>query len=90
MGRMNLEGMLEVADPQQALAWHLQSNCYPPAGSMLNASREAIDCYAVGETDAEVALPDGALYKGRGTAPAWAIVDNFRLHDFVFAMLADD
>jgi hypothetical protein len=40
---------------------------------------EAIDLVICEEGNQYVELPEGVLYKGDTSAPAWAIVDNYRL-----------
>ena len=90
MGLMSLEGMLEVADFHVALRWHLTSNCFPPAGVMLEACGSAIDAAIADDWHQEIDLPVGALYKGQETAPAWALIDNFRLQSFIDAGAGDD
>lgn len=75
--------VLQSHGPDVALYFHLTSRCYPPAGYLAGAAAEAIRLYNDGQPDAEVTLPAGALYLGRPTAPARAIVDNFRLEAFI-------
>ena len=58
---------------------HLTSNCYPPAGGMTDPCVAAIQAAYDDDFDREIALPEGATWKGNTAAPASAIIDNFRL-----------
>ena len=65
---------------EQQIGWHLQSNHYPPVpASMIPVCIEAIDSYNEGHFYVEIAMPEGVLYKGKPTAPAWAIVEQHHL-----------
>ena len=62
------------------LGWHLQSNHFPPIPlSMLQPCKDAIDAYWDDDCDREISLPSPILYKGRETAPAWAIIEQHHL-----------
>ena len=81
---MGYASALEMAtngtDIDIALGWHLQSNHYPPIPlSMLEPCKAAIDAYWEDECDREIELPEPILYKGRTTAPAWAIIEQHHL-----------
>jgi hypothetical protein len=66
---------------EQAIGYHLQGNHYPPVPlSMVQPCIDAIDAMHAEENDAPIALPEGITYKGRTTAPAWAIVEQHHLH----------
>ena len=62
------------------LSTHLQYNFYPPiTSSMVIPCVEAIEAYNDEDYDREIEMPQGVEYKGRDTAPAWAIVEQHRL-----------
>ena len=82
---MGYASALEMAtsgiDIDTTLGWHLQSNHYPPIPlSMLQPCKDAIDAYWDDDCDLEIELPEPILYKGRTTAPAWAIIEQHHLH----------
>ena len=70
---------------EQAIAWHLQSNHYPPVPvTMVQPCIDAIRAVAdEGDLDAEITLPDGITYVGAPTAPAWAIIQQDHLDAWV-------
>lgn len=60
---------------EDALAWHLQSNHFPPVPvSMVQPCIEAIDAYWEDDLDKLIPLPEGVGYKGLTVAPARAII----------------
>jgi len=76
---MEMANAKEITIEQQ-LAWHLQSNHYPPVPtSMVTPCAEAIECYWSDELDKEIDLPEGVLYRGKTTAPAREIIINHHL-----------
>ena len=67
-------------DLSSAIAIHLSSNHYPPVPKiMVEPCIEAIFAHDEGEPDREVDMPEGVTYKGRTTAPAWAIIEQHHL-----------
>lgn len=65
---------------EQQIAWHLQGNHYPPIPlSMVQPCVQAIEACNDNNAYAEIELPEPVEYKGRNTAPAWAIVDQHHL-----------
>lgn len=67
-------------DLSTAIKIHLTSNHYPPVPvSMVEPCIDAIDAYHNGDTDQEIQMPQGITYKGRTTAPAWAIIEQHNL-----------
>jgi hypothetical protein len=67
-------------DLSTAIGYHLQGNHYPPVPlSMVEPCIEAIFACDEGEPNREIPMPDGVSYKGRDTAPAWAIVEQHHL-----------
>lgn len=84
MGAHNLQAMLDTGlDTDTVLAWHLQHNHYPPVPlSMLDACKAALAAAANDDHDLEINLPDGIMYRGRPTAPAYAIIEQHHLDNF--------
>ncbi len=67
-------------DMATAIGYHLQANHYPPVPlSMVQPCMDAIDAYWEDEIDREIPMPEGVSYKGRDTAPAWAIIEQHHL-----------
>lgn len=65
---------------EQAIGYHLQGNHYPPVPlSMVQPCIDAIDAYYDEDTSREIEMPEGVFYKGRTTAPAWAIIEQHHL-----------
>lgn len=60
---------------EQQLAWHLQSNHFPPIPvSMVVPCEEAIQAYWEDDLDRMISLPEGVGYRGLTAAPARAII----------------
>jgi hypothetical protein len=75
---------MEALTLEQAIGYHLQGNHYPPVPLvMVQPCVEAI--YAVNDwrSDERIELPEGVLYKGETSAPAWAIVEQHHLDAWV-------
>jgi hypothetical protein len=85
MGRLSLEEMgKEMAEMTQVITWHLTSNHYPPVPvNMVDPCLIAIGACNDGQPNFEVALPDGITWRGRSTAPAWAIIEGHHLEYFL-------
>ena len=67
-------------DLSTAIKIHLTSNHYPPIPvEMVEPCIDAIDAYHKGDTDQEIQMPKDITYKGRTTAPAWAIIEQHHL-----------
>ena len=65
---------------EQAIGYHLQGNHYPPVPlSMVQPCIEAIDAYHDFDAMREIEMPEGVFYKGRTTAPAYAIIEQHHL-----------
>jgi hypothetical protein len=47
---------------------------------MIGPCIEAIDAYNEDNDNMEIPMPEGVSYKGRTTAPAWAIIEQHHLH----------
>lgn len=89
MGTLGAIGMADAATHheitlEQSLAWHLRSNHFPPVPlSMIPACIAAIDAANADDWNDEIPLPDNTSYRGRDTAPAWAIIDAHHLDAWV-------
>jgi hypothetical protein len=46
---------------------------------MVQPCIDAIDAYYWEEFDLEIEMPEGVFYKGKTTAPAWAIIEQHHL-----------
>ena len=67
-------------DLSTAIGIHLSTNHYPPIpNSMVLPSIEALEAYWEDQTDLEINMPEGVSYKGKNTAPAWAIIEAHHL-----------
>ena len=65
---------------EQAIGYHLQGNHYPPVPlSMVQPCIDAIDAYYEEDFNKEIEMPEGVFYKGKTTAPAWAIIEQHHL-----------
>ena len=89
MGSVTAIGLADTElDLETQLAYHLQGNHYPPVPlSMVQPCIEAIDAYYDEDYERFIAMPEGITYKGRTTAPAWAIVEQ---HHLSFWLPEDD
>lgn len=84
MGALSAMDMAEQVDIRTALAWHLQYNHYPPIPvSMVDTCIAAIDACNDGVWNEDIDLPAGVYYKGRDTAPAWAIAEQHHLDPWI-------
>jgi (2Fe-2S) ferredoxin len=84
MGSLQAMEMAEMLDTESAIAWHLQSNHFPPVTkSMVQACIESIDACNEGNFDKLISLPEGVGYKGLTVAPANAIVEQHHLDAWV-------
>jgi len=85
MGSVTAIGLADsVLDLETQLAYHLQGNHYPPVPlSMVQPCIDAIDAAYDEDYDREIEMPEGVFYKGKTTAPAWAIVEQHHLDWFI-------
>jgi len=85
MGSVTAIGLAESElDLEKQLAYHLQGNHYPPVPlSMVQPCIEAIDAAYDEDYDREIEMPEGVSYKGKTTAPAWAIIEQHHLDWFI-------
>ena len=82
MGSMQAREMAELGadNIEQALAWHLQSNHFPPIPTtMVKPCLEAIDAVNEGDYTKQISLPEGVGYRGLTVAPANVIVEQHHL-----------
>ena len=67
-------------DMESAIAMHLRSNHYPPVPySMVQPCIDAIDAYWEDSQDRLIELPEGVLWRGETSAPAWALIESHHL-----------
>ena len=94
MGALQATEMAEMLDSRTAMAWHLQSNHYPPVpSSMIDPCLEAIDAGLDEDWDRLIQLPfDGVdrngepfqiTWRGQDKAPAWAIIEGHHLEPWL-------
>jgi hypothetical protein len=81
---MGLTTALGIAETEisfeQQIASHLTGNHYPPIPTtMVQPCIEAIDAYNEDNGNLEIEMPEGVYYKGKTTAPAWAIIEQHHL-----------
>lgn len=80
MGSLQAMEMAEMLSIDDALAWHLRSNHYPPIPlSMIEPCKESIQAMLEDEPYKLVTLPEGVTYRGAESAPAWIISDQHHL-----------
>lgn len=84
MGYSIAYNMAQQTDLETVVRWHLSANCYPPVPSyMVQVCIDAIDAYLDGDSVRGIDLPDGTLWRGKPVAPAYAVVENFRLDGII-------
>lgn len=65
---------------KNSIAMHLRGNHYPPVPlSMVEPCIDAIDACNEDESDRLITLPEGVLWRGETSAPAYAIVESHHL-----------
>lgn len=77
MGSMQAREMANAPEltMEQSLAWHLQSNHYPPVPTiMVQPCMEAIDAFWEDDLDKLISLPAGVSFRGADAAPARDII----------------
>lgn len=81
MGRQTAEVISELDMPlQRQIEMHLSTNFYPPIPRfMAQACVDALNAYWEEDINRMIDMPNGVLYKGSTSAPAWAVVDQHRL-----------
>jgi hypothetical protein len=84
MGSLQAMEMAEMLDVESAIAWHLQSNHYPPIPtSMVPVCIEAINNAIAGDWWKPVELPEKVSYRGSTHAPTSAIIEQHHLDAWV-------
>jgi hypothetical protein len=84
MGSLQAMEMAEMLSIDDALAWHLRSNHFPPIPlSMIEPCKEAIQNALEGDWMKLVSLPEGVGYKGLTAAPTYAIIEQHHLDAWV-------
>ena len=94
MGALQAAEMASLLDSRSAMAWHLQSNHYPPVPStMIDPCLEAIDAGLEDDWDRLIQLPFDGLdrngepfqitWRGQDKAPAWAIIEGHHLQAWI-------
>lgn len=84
MGSLQAQEMAEMLNIEDAIAWHLQSNHFPPVPlSMVPVCIEAIENALAGEWTKLVSLPEGVGYRGLTVAPTDAIIEQHHLDTWV-------
>lgn len=88
MGYTTAVTLTELEMPLKAqIELHLAGNFYPPIPTfMAQTCVDAILAYWDDDFNCMIDMPKGVSYKGSTSAPAWAIVEQHRLH----AWLDDD
>lgn len=80
MGYNTAQDLAQELDLETAIGYHLQGNHYPPVPlSMVEPCIDAIDAYYEDDFNKEIEMPEGVFYKGKTTAPAWAIIEQHHL-----------
>jgi hypothetical protein len=77
MGSLHAQEMANAPEltMEQSLAWHLQSNHYPPVPTvMVQPCMEAIDAFWEDDLDKLISLPEGISFRGNPEAPARDII----------------
>lgn len=94
MGFLQATEVSNLVSARQGMAWHLQSNHYPPVpASMIDPCLEAIDAASEQDWNRLIQLPfDGVdrngepfqiTWRGQDKAPAWAIVEGHHLEAWI-------
>lgn len=85
MGNNTSQDLAEnVLDIRQSIAIQLRSNHYPPVPlTMVEPCIEAIYACSDEDYDKKITLPEGVLWRGKPTAPAWAIVEGHHLEPWL-------
>ncbi len=83
MGSLQAMEMAEMLDSRTAIAWHLQSNHYPPVpSSMIDPCLNAIEACLDGDYEQLIHL-NGSFWRGNDSAPAYAIVEGHHLQAWI-------
>lgn len=84
MGSLQAREMSEMMSMEDAIAWHLYSNHFPPIPkSMVPVCIEAIENYLAGDYEKFVFLPEGISWKGVDAAPTDEIIHQHHLYPWL-------
>jgi len=84
MGSLQAMEMAEMLTMEDALAWHLRSNHYPPIPlSMVPVCIEAIQNALEDNWLKSVPLPEGVSFRGMTSAPTHDIIEQHHLEAWV-------
>jgi len=68
---------------ETAIGIHLRSNHYPPVPlTMVQPCIDAIDAYWEEDLGRSIELPEGVLWRGETSAPAYAIIESHHLESW--------
>lgn len=82
MGRMYAEGITDTdLSLEQQLEWHLRGNHYPPVPvTMVPVCRDVVKhLNDGGDVNQHFVLPTPSTWRGKNSAPAWAIAEGHHL-----------
>ena len=80
MGYTTAVSLAEDVSLDTGIAYHLQSNHYPPVPvAMVQPCIEAIEAYQEEDFDRSISLPEGISWRGQTSCPASAIVEAHHL-----------
>jgi hypothetical protein len=81
MGHTTAVAISELDIPlKEQIEIHLVSNFYPPIPRfMAQACVDALNAYWEEDTNRMIDMPNGVIYRGSTSAPAWAVVEQHRL-----------
>lgn len=83
MGSLQAAEMAEMLSIDDAIAWQLRANHYPPVPlSMVQPCIDAINACNEGDYERLIHL-NGSSWRGNDSAPANAIVDGHHLHAWI-------
>ena len=85
MGYNSAKDILDRSNLDTALAWHLESNLYPPIPlSMIPIAKAAIEAANDNmDLTVEIPLPEGITWRGKSASPAHAIIRSLHLDAFL-------
>jgi hypothetical protein len=84
MGSMTAMAIAEALPIDEALAYHLRVNHYPPIPlEMVEVCKNAIEAFHELDWHRKIDLPIGVSYRGLTTAPASAIVEAHHLDAWI-------
>ena len=81
MGKVFAEELSDMdMDLKQQLGYHLRANHYPPVPlTMVEPCIQAIEAYNEGAYHREIELPEGVSWRGKTTAPVYAMIEAHHL-----------